>query len=375
MDEKILDELIPIEPLEQQKTKVIENLENKDFSISSFEDGSVFGTILMIFFQVKNDLLQLARRIYKGLFVKSASNTWLDVKAEDYTKKRKQPIKAEGLLTVKRETAEDPLIIAKGYVFKTLPSIAGKEYRFISIEKTIIPANELIGYIPIIAEQEGSTYNVPLHSIKRSLIHIQGISDIDNEQNWLIKEGSDREEDEGLRQRTLNSWAELSTTPIALKYKNVAESVEGVLYVLVDDMHPRGQGTVDIIVASYAGTAGEKLLSDVASACEIIRGPYDNLLIKSAETVSIDVEMILYISKYISDDGLIEKASQYSRDYFKVSRNRKLNTVYVSELIFHIRKNIDDLQGIRVVTPNNDITLEKNKVIILGTVNISIERV
>lgn len=343
--------------------------------INRFEDGSVFGTVLMVFFQVKNDLLSALRRVYKVMFVNSAETEWLDIKAEDYSKIRKKACKAEGLLTITRDSTEDPLVIPEGYVFKTLPSIAGSEYRFISTEKTVIPAGELIGYIPITAENEGSQYNVPVGSIKRSLVHIQGVSDYSNNEGWLLKEGSDREDDESFRQRVLNSWAELSTNPIALKYKNVAESVEGVLYAVVDDMHPRGQGTVDIIIASSAGTAGEKLLNEVETACQDIKGVYDNLLIKSAETEAVNISIILRIPNEVSEDGLVDEASEHIREYLKISTNRSLNVLYTSELIFYIRKNMDSLVSVKVTEPSGDLILDKNKVIVLGSINVSIERV
>lgn len=375
MDEKLLDELIPIPTLEEQREEIVTQLEEKDFNITRFANGSVFGTILLIFCQIRIDILKLLRVVYKALFVSSAPDKWLDVKANDYSKSRKAATKAQGKLTITRTNVEDNLIIPKGYIFKTLPGIAGSEYRFFSTERVIIPKNETSGYIPVEAEDVGSEYNVPTNSIKRSVIHIEGIDDITNDDNWLMSEGADEEETEAFRQRTLNSWAELSTTPIAAKYKNVAESVEGVLYVLVDDMHPRGQGSVDIIVASYAGTAGEELLSKVEDACNEIKGTYDNLLVKSADTVPQNVELVLYLPYNINDEGIIEDAINYTREYFKVSKNRELNTLYTSELIFHVRKNIDVLKGIKVVQPSSDQVLSKDKVIILGDVNVTIERV
>lgn len=375
MDEKLLEELIPIPTLEEQREKIVSELEEKGFSISNFANGSVFGTIILIFCQIKIDLLKLLRIVFKGMFVVSSSTGWLDIKAKDYSKSRKQASKAQGKLTVTRLNVDENLVIPKGYIFKTLPSLAGNEYRFFSSEKVIIPKGELIGYIPIEAENEGSEYNVPINSIKKSVVHIEGIEDISNDEDWLEYEGSDTEEDEAFRERILNSWAELSTMPIALKYKNVAEGVEGVLYALVDDMHPRGQGTIDIIVASYAGTAGEELLNKVEIACNAIKGPYDMLLVKSAETVSVDVSLVLYISYTASSEGLVERAVEYTKDYFKINKDRELNTLYTSELIFHVRKNIDVLKGIKVATPVSDMILEKNKVIVLGEVIVTIERV
>ena len=375
LNEEILNQLIPIESLEVQREATINELEESGFDITDFENGSPFGTILMIFFQVRIDLLNMLRKIYKGMFLKSSEGKWLDVKAADYCKERKQAIKAEGLLNVIKEVPNESLTIPKGYVFKTLPSLAGKEYRFYTVEKTIIEEDVEMGQVPIIAEEVGSSYNVPLHSIKRSLVHIPGVKEIDNDEGWLIKEGSDTETDDSFRKRTLNTWAELSTNPIALKYKNVAESVEGVLYVRVADMHPRGQGTVDIIVASYAGTAGEKLLKEVEEACQSIIGLYDDLLVRSAETVSVDVQMILYIKEGIDDTGLVEEATKYTREYFRLTTDRELNVLYVSEISFYVRKNISELKGIKIVTPEDDIILSNEKVIILGSVNVSVERV
>ena len=375
MNKEVLDQLIPVESIEKQREKVISQLEKEGFDISDFEDGSPFGTILMVFFQIRVDLLNMLRKIYEGMFLKSSTGKWLDVKAADYCKERKQAIKAEGKLSITKVDASDSLTVPQGYVFKTLPSVAGKEYRFITTEKTVIPAETEKGYIPVIAEEVGAIYNVPLHSIKRSLVHISGINDIDNEEGWLTKEGSDIETDDSFRERTLNSWAELSTNPIALKYKNVAEGVEGVLYAIIDDLHPRGQGTIDVIVASYAGTAGELLLKEVDEACATISGPYDDVLVKSAETVSIDVSMVLYLEEMISDEGLIERASQYAKEYFQITTDRQLNHLYLSELIFYIRKNMNEVRGIKIESPSQDIILGREKVIILGTVEVSIERV
>ncbi|WP_250278801.1 baseplate J/gp47 family protein [[Clostridium] colinum] len=371
-----MDKLIPIKTIDEEKEQLIEQLEREDFGIKNFENCSVVGTIIMIFLRIKIEISILIRKIYMGMFVKYANEEWLDNKAEDYGKYRKQATKTEGYLTIQKIDKEKELIIPKGYVFKTLSSLAGKEYRFISAEKTVIKANEETGKILIIAEETGSKYNVVANSIRQSLVHIENIKYLSNEEDWIIKEGSDIEIDESFRKRTLNTWSELATYSTALKYKNVAESVEGVLYVIVNDMHPRGQGTVDIVVASYNGTAGEKLLKDVGEAIESIKGVYDNVLVKSAETVSIDINLILYIDYSASEEGLKERAITYVKEYFEISNKRELNTLYLSELIFYVRKNLDDeITAIKILEPSTDVKLEKHKIIILNRVNVSIERV
>ena len=48
----------------------------------------------------------------------------------------------------------------------------------------------------------------------------------------------------------------------------------GVLFAQADCLHPRGQGTVDVIVTGTAGEATEGLLNDVRKAGAPIAGPY-----------------------------------------------------------------------------------------------------
>jgi len=94
--------------------------------------------------------------------------------------------------------------------------------------------------------------------------------------DWITREGSDTEDDESARVRTLRSWSELAKRPIEDTFINTAESVPGVLFAQADCNHPRGQGTVDVIVTGTAGEATEGLLEEVRKAVDAIVGPYDN---------------------------------------------------------------------------------------------------
>lgn len=128
----------------------------------------------------------------------------------------------------------------------------------------------------------GARYNVPQGQITRSLTYLDGVDTITNGEGWISREGSDTETDESLRLRGLRSWSELARVAIHDTYVNVCEEVNGVLYVTVDDQHPRGQGTIDVIVTSEAGSATEALLEAVREACETIKAPDDDVLVKSA---------------------------------------------------------------------------------------------
>lgn len=375
IDEKILDEIIPVPDREELKNEIISDLESEGFDITNFSSGGIFFTIIMIFIQIKIELVKLLRMVLSNMFVSSAKGIWLDLKGADYSKKRKKPTKTKGNTTLKRTTVGETVKIPKGYVFKTEQDINGEEFRFIVIKDVMMGKEDLSVQVPVEAEKEGSKYNLPPGQIKKSLIHIEGIDEIINEAGWITKEGSDLEDEESFRERILNSWAELSAYPIRDKYKNVCEAVPGVLFAKVDDEHPRGQGTVDIIITSTAGEATQSLLDEVKEVAEKIKAPYDNLLVKSAQVVTQDLNVTLYISSLLDDTGLREKAMSTIIEAFKMTKNRNLNEFYKSDLIFALKKDIDILKNIKINTPADDVILENDKVIVLGNVDLTIEKV
>lgn len=375
IDEKILDEILPVPNREELKNSIEEELQEEGFVITNFGSGGVFYTLLMILLQIRIELVKLMRVVLNNMFISHAQGVWMELKAADFSKKRKQPTKTRGYVTIERDTQGEAVKIAKGDVFKTEQDINGEELRFLVLEEAILQKDLLLQRVLVEAEKEGSKYNVPPGQIRKSLTHIEGIDRITNGADWLIQEGSDLEDIESLRERTLNSWAELSTYPIRDKYKNVCEAVEGVLFVRVDDMHPRGQGTVDIIVTSTAGVATEALLDKVEGEAIKIKGPYDNLLVKSSETVQQDFEIVIYIAEDASDAGIKERAEAIIIDLLKIRKDRELNKLYRDDIIYALKKDIQVYKKADILSPVDDIILSNDRVIILGSLNISVERV
>lgn len=375
IDDKILDEILPIPDREEYLNTLEQELKDEGFAITNFSSGGIFYTLLMILIQIRIELVKLLRGVVNNVFVSHAQDIWMELKAADFSKKRKQATKTQGYVTLERDASGDAMKIAKGDVFKTDQDINGEELRFLVLQDTILQKDSLSQTVLVQAEKEGSKYNVPQNQIKKSLTHIEGVDRIFNASDWLVQEGSDIEEIEGLRTRTLNSWAELSTFPIRDKYKNVCEAVEGVLFVRVDDLHPRGQGTVDIIVTSTAGEATQSLLDKVEVEANTIKGPYDNLLVKSSETVAQDIEIVVYIDENASDEGIQVKAESIIIDLLKITKYRELNKLYRDDIVYSLKKDIDVYKKSDIIQPAADVILSNDKVIILGTLTITVERV
>lgn len=371
----ILDKLIPL-PTEDEELEAIKmELTEAGFVITNFKSGGIFHTLIRIFIRIKVEMLTLARTMLGNVFLSSADNVdWLELRSADFGKTRKQALKTQGNLTLTRTVTTDNITVPAGYVFKTEPDSDGNVLRYISTSAVVFTAGSTSCSVPVEAESAGSDYNVPAGKITQSLIHIEGVTGITNAEDWITREGSDIEDIESLRSRALNSFSDLATNPTAAKYKSVCEAVEGVLYVSVDDQHPRGQGTIDIIVTSSTGSATQALLDAVLAVAETIAGLYDNLLVKASDTVGQNIAVTIVLPMLISDSGVAETAKETIRNLFIVSRNRTLSELYLSDLIVALKVAIPTAKSIRITEPAADVILSTDKVIVLGDCTVTIER-
>lgn len=374
IDKEILDAVIPVPTIEELKDKKVAELREAGFVVTNFHSGGVFYTILMIVCRIKIELLQLARTILSNMFVTHAEGVWLDLKMADYAKKRKRAQKTQGLVTVSRIDADGEAIkISKGHVFKTTLDINGDELRFFATRSAILQHGAASVDVPVEAEVEGSRYNVPQNQITRSLTYIGEVK-ISNGADWITQEGSDTEDDESARTRTLRSWAELAQRAIEDSFINAAEAVPGVLFAQADCDHPRGQGTVDVIVTSTAGEATEGLLASVREAVEKISGPYDNVLVKSSVTVSQGIEVIVTTADTATDEEITLTVTTILAELLSVRKGRKLYELNLSDINYAIRSSYSAATNASVVVPAEDVKLERDKVITLGAVTVTVRR-
>lgn len=319
-----------------------------------------------------------ARKAYRAAQKVDGRDVIIDRRAAEatpwYSKKRKKAQKAQGLVTVSRVGASGEAIkIAKGHVFKSILDINGEELRYFTIEAAVLQKGAMSVDVLVEAEAEGSRYNVPEGQITRTLTYIGDVK-ITNAADWIVREGSDTEDDESARARTLRSWSELAQLATEDAFVNAAESVTGVLFAQADCDHPRGQGTVDIIVTGTAGEATEGLLKSVQEAVDKIAGPYDNILVKSSVTVDQDIELIITTGSADSDEDIENRVKAILTELLAVRRGRKLNELTSSDINFAVRNGYSSATNAEITVPAQDVKLDKDKVITLGAVNVTVER-
>lgn len=376
IDKDILDQVIPLPELEKRKEQEIARLKSEGFAITNFHSGGIFYTLLMAVLRIEIELTDLARKILNNLFVAHATGPWLDLKVSDFAKKRKPAQKARGMVTLTRKDGwTEAVKIEVGQVFKTEKDIVGDELRYFVIKPAVLRKGDQTVDVLVEAEAEGSRYNVPQGQITKSLTAIAGIGGISNGISWITQAGSDTEDDEGLRDRSLSAWAGMAKVPLRDTYANACKEIAGVLYVDVDDHHPRGQGTVDIIVTSEAGAASEALLDKCREVAGGLKEPDSDVLVKSAEVVIQDIAVTVTVPSGESQDGLLERVEASVVDLMQLRKRRRFWELTHADIIYKVKDDISSILNVVVTTPAADVSLATDKVIMPGEISVTIQGV
>ena len=248
------------------------------------------------------------------------------------------------------------------------------ELKFYCCENTVIDAGEPVGRVLVEAEATGTYYNIAPGRITISMIHLDGVDYVTNDDDWLFEEGAEEEDFEDLRDRCMSSWAELATRTIEEKLRNAAKAVPGVLDARIDAQHPRGQGTVDVIVTGAAGEASPELIRKVGEAIEPLKGNYEDYLVKSSEVVRQDFELVIYLAEDAATDGVDAQATKLIEDMMALTRG-EMNTLYRDSIIQVLSTKIDNYRKTDILQPSDDMVLEQDKVIMAGDINVTVRNV
>ncbi len=371
IDEKILDRVCPVPDEEEEMEKIRSELEDKGFIINNFNKGGIFYLIIRIFVTIYIDLKALARTIINNSYVTHADEEWLEIKAPDFGKARKDAVKAQGYVTIYRDDYQNALQITKGHMFKTPPDVNGKELKFYAVDTTVISAGAAIGKVLVEAAESGTGYNIPAGRITVSMIHLDGADHVTNENGWLYQEGADVESVENFRERIKESWSELAELTTEDKLRNVAKKVSGVLDVKIDAQHPRGQGTTDIIVTGTGGEATKELLQKVEAATSYLKGNYDDFLYKSSTVIYQDIIITLYIAREADTDEAKTSAESIVTDVMQLSKREEINCLYMDDIRYALKKGVASCKRVEFAAPIEDIELDKNEVVMLGNLQVT----
>lgn len=253
-------------------------------------------------------LYRLLETVLRQAFPRYSTGKWQDVHSEQIGNDRILAIKAKGNVDFLRNPSNTGNIrIPAGRIVKTKPDGLGNVYRYVTLADAVLPEGADSVAVLCEAEEYGALANAGPGQISELVTPVDGISGVTNGAGWLTSEGADEESDPAMQRRYALSWEALGGV-ISAKYKAVALGVPGVADVEIADQHPRGEGTIDIIVKGSAGMPTEKLLKDVEAAIdkEIIIN--HDRLIKAPTPKNVKVSYVIELLS--GDEAAIKLAAE-----------------------------------------------------------------
>jgi uncharacterized phage protein gp47/JayE len=237
---------MPVPTLEEAVEELL-SLLPEGFPVRDPDAYSVFGTYLRLAAQVGLDVRATLRALLPQLFVTTATGEWLDEHARGLglTRKEARPARLRARVTASQEGTFPPgALLGLG------------ELRF-RAEGPFAPGAE----VEVVSEGTGARYTLPPGTRLLPVTVVPGLEGL--EVVAVLEPGLDRETDEELRRRCILAWPALSRGSTYHAYLSWALEDPEVRKAAVLDNHPRGQGTVDVIVAPDRGLPSAELLARV----------------------------------------------------------------------------------------------------------------
>lgn len=321
----------------------------------------------------QHQVYRILNRILQQAVPGTATGQWLEVHADGAGLSRLPATKAQGKVRFYRGNGSGNVPIAKGRIVRTPADSKGQHHRYVTTEAGVISSGNEYAEVPCQAEEYGAAENVTAGQITELVTPVPGVSRVENIGVWLTREGADKETDEQLRERyRLRMMGDNGVTKHA--YKHWAMGVAGVMSVSILDRHPRGQGTVDVVVVGSAGIPTPALLEQVEEAIAPHAPINDDWKVIPPEAVDCDVtgcveyvngdpEQILRACK----DKLLQLFSPSRED----GRRLDIGQDVTLDLLTYAVMSTDMIKNVDWQTPQADIPVAPNAMARLMTVTLT----
>ena len=325
--------------------------------------------LLEVIAKVVSDLYGLVKTVMQQSFIQTATGNWLDMKVREIGITRKPAIKTKVYLTFScNESAAQNITIPAGTICKSQKDSNGNDYRFITVGETVLEEGKTTVIVEAEAEQPGKAWNVGQDTITRMVTRVTGINEVTNAEGYLIKEGSDPESDEQLRQRAIGVWETLGLGGTREAYRTWALSVPGVIAASVLDDFPFGPGTVGVVILGENGVPSAELINEVYQYIKARKPLTADIRVLSPEIVTINID--LEVTRFASasqdtiENDVINAITEYS------SRLQLGEGLIIARLIDAVM-NVDGIYNVKIVSPVNDISVGVDHFLMIDNTNIT----
>ncbi len=329
--------------------------------ITSYKTGGVFRLFVEVIASFLEKIYTDLEALLPNRFIKTATGTWLDLKAEEISLYRYAASKTVGWVHFYREDSDKDVSIPKG---KILASKQG--LRYVIMEDCVMPSGATSLSVLVEAEDVGSQYNVASNQITEFITPISGVDSVINDNNpWTVELGTDEESDESLRSRCLSSWAGINGSNVDA-YIHWVKSIEGIGDVYIMPTY-RGVGTVDIYCIGIDNiTPSVDLLMKVRDYVDE-RKPIATSIVVLAGirmATNLNISVVTNPAYTVTEEQITESIDSFFKDI-------KMGVDFESSALISHLFSIEGIKSITVNTPQRT-SIPDGCVAVLNTLTLDI---
>ena len=298
--------------------------------------------------------------VNRQCFPQTAQGEYLDLHAQLRGVERREATAAEGVLRFPgAAAAAADREIAAGTVCMT----AGLT-RFETIEAGTLEAGETSVDIRARALEAGSAGNVAAGTILQMAVAPVGVSRCTNPAAFTG--GTDREDDETLRARVLETYRRLPNGANAAFYQQGALSFDEVAAAAVIP-RPRGVGSVDVVVSTAAGAPSAELLEELEDYFEARREIAVDVQVRAPEMETVDVTVQVAAEEGQDAQAVQDAVEAALRGWFDGRRlGQSVLRAALGEMVFHV----EGVANYALTAPAADVAVEVDVLPRLGTLTV-----
>lgn len=298
--------------------------------------------------------------VARQAFPQTAEGEYLDRHAQLRGLERKEPVAARGVVRFSADVSEDAdRPIPAGTVCMTAGLI-----RFETIEEGLLAAGQDHVDIPVQALVPGSSGNVAAGTILSMAVAPAGISACSNPSP--CQGGVDREEDEQLRERVLDTFRRLPNGANAAFYQQGALSFDQVAAAVVVPK-PRGTGTLDVVVATHQGVPEQDLLDELAEYFQSRREIAVEVQVRAPQTQAVQVSVQVAPQSGSQGEQVLDEVEGAVRGWFTGQRlGQDVLLAQLGSLIY----GCDGVANYTILSPAADVEVDGDVLPVLDTLTV-----
>ena len=293
-------------------------------------------------------------------FPQTAEGEYLDLHAALRGVERKAAAAAAGTLRFSvQEPGETDRVIPAGTVCMTAGLV-----RFETIGEAVLPGGGSYVDVPAQALEPGAAGNAAAGTVLTMAVAPTGIAACTNPA--AFSGGVDREDDESLRARILETYRRLANGANAAYYEQTAMAFDEVAAVTVLP-RSRGVGTVDVVIATQSGEPGEELLERVEERFQKAREIAVDVQVSGPVKQTVDVSVQIQAEEG-RDASAVKAAVQAAvQGWFNGTRlGKPVLRARLGSLIY----GVEGVENYVLTSPAADVLVEKNVLPALGTLSV-----